>query len=273
MAGEAGIIVAENLGVRGVPGVLLAIGVSLPISVALGAATGAVMNAAKGREMVTGLILGFFANGVFQLVFLLLAGPVIPFGNKALLLSQGTGLRNMIDLEATGDALPRAAVFALTGALAIALLWLARTKLGQDLRAVGQDLHAARILGIDVERKRITAMVISTVLGGVGMVLYVVDIGTLNTYQSHEQVGFYAIAALLVGGASVERASVAQALVGTALFHALIPVLTQVGQERLGSPQVGEYLRELAAYVIIGATLAIHAVRKARERRHGDHDA
>ncbi|HVY61154.1 MAG TPA: ABC transporter permease, partial [Planctomycetota bacterium] len=138
---------------------------------------------------------------------------------------------------------------------------------GQDFRAVGQDQHVSGVLGIDVDRKRILAMILSTVLGGLGMVLYVHDIGSLNTFQSHEQVGFYAIAALLVGGATVERATVWQALLGTALFNTLILVLTQVGQERLGSPQVGEYLREFVAYTIIGVTLVIHAWSKAREKR------
>lgn len=270
MAGEIGIIVAENYEVPGLEGLGLAAAVSLPISIAVGAATGACMNAARGREMVAGLILGFFANGIYQLLFMLLTGPVIPLRNPALLLPQGTGLRNTIDLAAIsgeGEPLSRPAVAGIIAGLAALLLWFQRTKLGHDLRTVGQDQHVAGVLGIHVDRKRIIAMILSTVLGGLGMILYVHEIGTLNTYQSHEQVGFYAIAALLVGGATVERATVVQALAGTALFHTLILVLTQVGQERLGSPQVGEYLREFVAYTIIGVTLAIHAWHKARERR------
>jgi simple sugar transport system permease protein len=203
-------------------------------------------------------------------VFLILAGPVIPFSNKALLLPQGTGLRNSIQLDAIYGAAPRSAVFAAIGALTLAILWFQRTKLGQELRVIGQDAHAASVLGIDVNARRITAMIISTVLGGFGMVLYVLDLGTLNTFQSHEQIGFYAVAALLVGGAGVDRATVWHALIGTALFHALIPVLTTLGQERLGSPQNGEFLREFALYAIIGATLAIHAIKKAREKRLGE---
>ncbi len=269
MAGEVGIIVAENYAIEGLGGLGTAAAVSVPIAIGAGFATGKCMNAARGREMVAGLILGFFANGIYQFVFMLLAGPVLPLRNPALLLPQGTGLRNTIDLaaiQAAGEPLPRAAVLAIVAALAGALVWFQRTKLGQDLRAVGQDQHVAGVLGIDVDRKRVLAMILSTVLGGLGMILYVHEIGTLNTYQSHEQVGFYAIAALLVGGATVERATVAQALVGTVLFHTLILVLAQVGQERLGAPQVGEYLREFTAYTIIGVTLAIHAWHKARQR-------
>jgi simple sugar transport system permease protein len=262
MAGEVGIIVAENCEVAGLPGLGAAAAISIPISVAVGWAVGRCMNAARGREMVAGLILGFFANGIYQLVFLLLAGPVIPLRNPRLVLDGGVGLRNSIDLESVAEAFgrhPREAAGAIIAALALALVWFQRTKLGSDLRAVGQDQHVSAVLGIDVDRKRIVAMILSTVLGGLGMVLYVHDIGSLNTFQSHEQVGFYAIAALLVGGATVQRATVWQALVGTVLFNTLILVLTQVGQERLGSPQVGEYLREFTAYTIIGVTLAIHA--------------
>ena len=51
------------------------------------------------------------------------------------------------------------------------------------------------------------------------------------------------------------------AVVGTFLFHALIVVVSLAGQSLLHSAQVGEYLREFAAFAIIGTTLALHAWR------------
>jgi simple sugar transport system permease protein len=299
MAGQVGVLVVENrVGLEagqavgplvGWKGLALAGAISVPVSIVAGILVGACLNRARGREMIAGMILGFFANGLYQLAFLLLAGPVIPLRSERLLLPQGTGLRNTVDLIGIRGALDlllrlKAKPFGETGpfviwpvatflailAFALLLRWFQRTKLGHDLRAVGQDLHVTEVMGIDVKRKRIEAMVLSTVLGGLGMVVFLQNIGTLNTYQSHEQVGFYAIAALLVGGATVERATIGQALVGTVLFHTLVTVLAVVGQELLGSPQVGEYLRELVAYAIIGVTLAVHAWKKSRESRRNE---
>ena len=86
----------------------------------------------------------------------------------------------------------------------------------------------------------------------------------MNTYQSHEQVGPYAIAAILVGGATVARANIWNALLGTLLFHTLFIVSPIAGQTLLGSAQIGEYFREFIAYAVIGVTLALHAWKKGR---------
>ena len=144
-------------------------------------------------------------------------------------------------------------------AVCFALIWFFRTKLGQDLRAVGQDSHVARVAGISVARCRIIAVILSIVLAGIGQIIFLQNMTVMNTFQSHEQVGFYAIAALLVGGATVTRATIGNALLGTILFHTLIVVVALSGQKIMESAQIGEYLREFVAYAIIGVTLAIHA--------------
>ena len=69
----------------------------------------------------------------------------------------------------------------------------------------------------------------------------------------------FPIAALLVGGATVTRVTIWNAVIGTLLFHTLIVVVSLAGQVIMESAQIGEYLREFFAFAIIGATLAIHA--------------
>ena len=49
--------------------------------------------------MITSMILGFFINGVYQLLVLYGMGKVIPIKNEAILLSRGHGIRNAIDLK------------------------------------------------------------------------------------------------------------------------------------------------------------------------------
>ena len=70
MAGQIGLIFVTDWAVVGWEGMLLAAIVGMPIAVVLGYICGAVLNRAKGREMVTSYILGFFINGVYQLIVL-----------------------------------------------------------------------------------------------------------------------------------------------------------------------------------------------------------
>lgn len=284
MSGQAALIIITHLGIGGLPGFLLAALISVPFSVTLGWLTGQVLNRAKGREMVTGYILGFFANGVYQLVFLVLIGTLIPMTNPKLMLSSGIGLRNTIDLIAVNRALDNAllsslklgsfkvpwATFLVIGLLCLFTSYFTKTKLGQQMRAVGQDMHIAEVSGINVNRTRLIAIIISTVLGAWGQLIYLQNIGTFNTYNSHEQVGMFSIAALLIGGASISKASIWNALLGVLLFHTLFVVSPLAGQRILGIPQVGEYFRSFLAYGIIAVSLALHAWQSKKKAEGKD---
>ena len=82
--------------------------IGTPIAIVLGYACGAVLNRAKGREMVTGYILGFFVNGIYQLVVLYCMGNIIPIKNPILVLSRGYGIRNAINLSGIRHVLDNA---------------------------------------------------------------------------------------------------------------------------------------------------------------------
>ncbi|MGE5543081.1 MAG: ABC transporter permease subunit, partial [Bacillota bacterium] len=279
MAGQIGLILVTHWKTPGAGGLLLALAIALPIAVMLGASAGSVLNRARGREMITSMILGFFVNGLYQLVFLFMVGAVIPLNNAELLLPSGIGLRNTVEIKYAKAALDKlfrpvfggvavpVAPFILVAILCLAMRWLYKTKLGQDLRAVGQDMHVAAVAGIDVDRTRVVAMVLSTVLAAAGQIIFLQNIGTINTYNSHEQIGTFAIASLLVGGASVARATVGNALLGTLLFQLLFIVSPGAGQRLMGSPQVGEYFRVFVAYGIIATALVLHAWERSRAAR------
>ena len=59
--------------------------------------------------------------------------------------------------------------------------------------------------------------------------------------------------------ATVSKATIGQALLGTVLFHALFIVSPLAGKNIMGSAQVGEYFRVFIAYGVIGIALALHA--------------
>ena len=105
MAGQLGLIFISDWGIVGIPGLLLAMIISLPISIFLGWLCGSIMNLAKGREMVTGFILAFFMNGLYMLVVLYAMGSIIPIFNQELLLSRGYGIRNVVGLDGVRQCL------------------------------------------------------------------------------------------------------------------------------------------------------------------------
>ena len=64
MAGQIGLIFISDWGIAGIPGMVLAMIISTPISALLGWLCGKNLNMAKGREMVTSYIIGFIINGI-----------------------------------------------------------------------------------------------------------------------------------------------------------------------------------------------------------------
>ena len=281
MAGQIGLIAIKLLGVGGLHGLFLAALISIPFSLLFGLGTGKLLNKTKGQEMITSLILGFFAMGLYQLVFLLFVGTIIPVHNPEIVLQGGVGLKNAIDLKLIKYTLDNALSFPIMGiripGLSLIIIgifcymtkFLLKTKLGQDFRALGQDIKIAKISGIDVDKKRLIAITISTVLAGWGQIMFLQNIGTLQTYSSHEQVGMFAAAAILVGGASVTKATIGQAILGTLLFHTLFIVSPNAGKNLFGDAQIGEFFRSFVAYGVIAMSLLLHAWQKhMNTKRH-----
>lgn len=280
MAGEIGLILITDWHIVGMPGVLLAMLTATPIAILFGYFAGVILNKAKGREMVTGLMLGFFMNGVYQLIVLYSMGRLIPMSNSEILLSRGYGIRNAINLKGVRKAMDNLIQFDIFGlkipavtllviaALCVFIIWFKKTKLGQDMRTVGEDNDIADTAGIDVERTRILSIIISTVLASYGMIIFLQNVGTMNTYNSHEQIGFFAIAALLVGGASVAKATIPNAFIGVILFHTVFIVSPRAGKELIGSAQLGEYFRVFITYGVIAFSLALYAWRRRVEKEN-----
>lgn len=385
-------------GFTGLPGMLLTIAITTPLAILFGYLVGKVMNAMKGAEMIAGMILAYFTDGLYQLLFLVLIGGVIPVDKtNSLIIPGGVGVRNTIDLTGnmkysldnvsmlnimtfvtiligviflvklvlsllkkyqlkTSDYITLgvvAAAYALSyipaleaflatnrlrlldgltiGVVAVALwqlfllvkaIFIQRskgaslikpvlglllcgafyaltyipeiekvlmmvkipvlsyllivalcifnrkildTRIGQNMRTVGLSQSVATASGIDVDKTRILAMIISTVLAGWGQLIYLQNIGAFGTYGAHLQIGQFAIAALLVGGASVQKANNKQAIIGVILFHLLFIVAPQAGKMLFNNPQIGEYFRVFVSYGVIALSLAMHAWKKVKK--------
>lgn len=278
MGGQIALILVSDWHILDLQGVFLAMILSLPFSIFLGYLGGIVLNRAKGREMITSMMLGYFINGVYQLIVLYSMGKIIPIKDKSILLSSGRGVRNAIDLTDIAGSLDKTfslkildyniptLTILLISLLCVFIIWFRKTKLGQDMKAVGQDMEVSKSSGIEVNKVRVYSIVISTVLAGIGQVIYLQNIGTMNTYNSHEQIGMFSVAALLIGGASVAKASIPNAISGVILFHMMFILAPTAGKELMGSAQIGEYFRVFISYGIIALVLIMYEWRRKKEK-------
>ena len=326
MAAQIAALWVIEWGISGLTGFLVAMLMTMPIAAIFGYLIGKLMNKMKGQEMIGGLILGYFAHGLYQLLFLFIFGNLIPLKAPGLVIKGSTGVANTIDLSTDRgfkyalDGLLRVsfstAVLIICGIMAVGALVmfamkkmekkkaftyagicvgaiamvqlpvvknlfsmvsvpmvtffvvgllcifnnaLMKTKIGQQFRAVGQNRTVANASGINVDRVRVIAIVISTVLAGWGQLIFVQNMGSFQTYGAHEQVGLYAGAAILVGGASIKKATNGQALLGCILFHLLFIVAPSAGKNLFGDAAIGEYFRVFISYGVIALALVMYA--------------
>ena len=269
MAGQIALIFVTDWQIWGIPGVVLAMLLSIPFSVLLGMMCGKLMNMAKGREMILGYMMNYFM------------GSIIPIMHASIRLPRGYGIRTTVNLTSLRQCLDNefailykgvkipVLTFIIIGALCLFILWFRRTKLGQDMRAVGQDMEVARAAGIKVERTRIIAIIMSTVFAGFGQIIYLQNIGNFPTCTAHTQIGMFCIAALLVGGASVEKASIGNVFLGVILFHTMFIMAPRAGAAITGDAMIGEYFRVFVSYGVITLALIMYETKKRRAKSQG----
>jgi len=281
MAGQVALIFVTDWQIWGIPGLVLAMLLSVPFSILLGLMCGKLMNMAKGREMIMGYMMNYFVTGLYQMLVLYMMGSLIPIKHASIRLPRGYGIRTTVGLASLRQCLDNqfsilykgvkipVLTFIVIGVLCLFIIWFRRTKLGQDMRAVGQDMEVARAAGIQVERTRIISIIMSTVFAGFGQIIYLQNIGNFPTYTAHSQIGMFCIAALLVGGANVEKASIGNVFLGVILFHTMFIVAPRAGAAITGDAMIGEYFRVFVSYGVITLALIMYEVKKHRVKSQG----
>ena len=97
MAAQIGLLLTINWGVTGVRGILLAAAITLPLGAFFGFLIGKLLNKMKGQETIGSLILGYFANGAYQLLFLFIFGTIIPLNSNVTIVG-ASGVQNTLNL-------------------------------------------------------------------------------------------------------------------------------------------------------------------------------
>ena len=77
----------------------------------------------------------------------------------------------------------------------------------------------------------------------------------------------FCIAALLVGGASVDKATIGNVFLGVTLFHILFIVAPSAGTKLMGNSMIGEYFRVFVSYAVITFALIMYETKKRKALR------
>jgi len=197
----------------------------------------------SSQEMMVGTYLGFAVVSGMSIFWIL-----APFTNPALVWAiSGRGLRTTLTLTGIWDKLldnlggfhigrvgiptGTLALFALA-CLLVALFFKSRA--GLSISAARSNPRFALAAGILDERTRVQATVMSTVIAALGIVVFCQSYGFVQLYTAPLLMAFPTVACLLIGGASVSRATLAHVVIGTVLFQSILtvalPVTSQVVQ-------------------------------------------
>jgi ribose transport system permease protein len=217
-------------------------GVSLPVAVLLSLVLGALLGLVNGVLIAYGrvhaIIITFGTANLFKFVGLQIFGG-----------STVNGIPNTLDVFGRGDAgrtlgVPHSFLVMLALA-ALAWYYLRHTPSGRHLYAIGNDADAARLAGVKVQRRVLSAYVLTGALTGLAA-CFVIAQGTA-TLAPNVGAGMElaAIAAVVIGGTSIMggRGSVLGTVLGALLVQTVTSGVTQLGwRSQLASLFIGIFI-------------------------------
>ncbi|MDD2396946.1 MAG: ABC transporter permease [Tissierellia bacterium] len=257
-------VLAIEFGFTGWAWLFVSIAFSIPLSVVVGYLYGKLLNAVKGSEMTIATYTGFSIVAAMCLAWLM-----IPFKSPNMGWFIGNGLRETIQLDVIGGdkILSNFLSFSLfgenglitvggekgiiipTGMLIIFFLccfivWIYfRSKSGIAISAGGINPKFAQSSGIDIDKCRIKANILSTIMGAIGIIVYSQGYGYTQLYTAPLMMAFPAVAAVLIGGASAQRAKVSHVIIGVIIYQGLFTTALPVANQLFEGMDLSEILR------------------------------
>ena len=237
ISGLLGATLSIELGFSGAFSFLMAILLATPFALVFGCIYGWLLNKIKGGEMMIATYVGFSSVSLMCMMWLLLPyhSPNMVWGMA------GKGLRTTISLEGyytqalakilqinIGNlSIPTGSIlfFAL---LAFGMWAFLHTKTGTAMTAVGSNPEFARSSGVNVDKIRLISVVMSTWLAAIGILVYEQGFGFIQLYMATFYMALPAVSAILIGGASVNKASVMNVIIGTILFQGIVTMTPTV---------------------------------------------
>ena len=271
IAGLLGAVTSVELEAKGIPGVLTAMLIATPIAVVLGWGYGLLLNKIKGGEMMIATYVGFSSVAFMCIMWLML-----PYSSSNMVWGYaGKGLRTTVSVEEfwqkaisdigafnLGDSFYFPTGMFLFFLLLCGLMWVfMRTRTGTAMTTVGSNPEYAKASGVNINRMRTLSVILSTWLGALGIIVYEQSFGFIQLYMGPFMMAFPAVAALLIGGASVKKASIVNVVVGTFLFQGILTMTPSVINSMLQT-DMSEVIR-----IIVSNGMILYALTRVTKVR------
>ncbi|MDR3051690.1 MAG: ABC transporter permease [Oscillospiraceae bacterium] len=269
IGGLFGAVLSLELRLGGLPGIFAAIGIAIAFALVFGWAYGLLLNRVKGDEMIIATYVGYsfvFLMSIFWLV--------LPFSNPSSVQGfKGEGLRVTISVEdywigafskfleirITDKLVIPTGMLLFFGLMCLLVWFFFRTKTGTAMTAVGSNPEYARAAGISVNRMRTISVMFSTALAAVGIIVYQQSFGFIQMYNAPMAFVFPSVAAILLGGASVNKASILNVVVGTLLFQGILTMTPSVINSMINIDA-----SEVVRIIVTNGMIVYALTRKAR---------
>ncbi|MBQ6386413.1 MAG: ABC transporter permease [Lachnospiraceae bacterium] len=259
ISGLLGATLSIELGFTGRASFLAAVLIATPFALVLGALYGWLLNKIKGGEMMIATYVGFSSVSLMCMLWLILPyhSPNMVWGLA------GKGLRTTISLEGyynqalagigqinIGNISIPTGTLIFFAILAFGIWAFLHTKTGTAMTAVGSNPVFAKAAGINVDRIRMLSVVMSTWLAAIGILVYEQGFGFIQLYMAPFYMALPAVSAILIGGASVNKASIMNVIVGTVLFQGIV-TMTPTVMNNMVHMDMSEVIRIIASMGMI----------------------
>lgn len=268
ISGLLGATLSIELGFTGPTSFLMAALLATPFALVFGMGYGWLLNKIKGGEMMIATYVGFSSVSLMCMMWLLLPyhSPNMVWGMA------GKGLRTTISLEGyytqalanilqinIGNLMIPTGAILFFALLAFAMWAFLHTKTGTAMTAVGSNPSFARSAGINVDKIRLISVVMSTWLAAIGILVYEQGFGFVQLYMAPFYMALPAVSAILIGGASVNKASIMNVIIGTILFQGIV-TMTPTVMNNLIHLDMSEVIR-----IIVSNGMILYALTRKTE--------
>lgn len=255
ISGLLGATLSIECGFTGPLSFVMAIVIATPFALIFGTGYGWLLNKIKGGEMMIATYVGFSSVSLMCMMWLILPykSPNMVWGLA------GKGLRTTISLEGyysqvlanilrikIGNLVIPTGTLLFFALLASAIWAFLHTKTGTAMTAVGSNPVFARAAGINVDRIRLLSVVMSTWLAAVGILVYEQGFGFVQLYMAPFYMALPAVSAILIGGASVNKATIMNVIIGTILFQGIV-TMTPTVMNNMIHMDMSEVIRIIAS--------------------------
>lgn len=269
IAGMIGAVMSLEFNLTGMPGILAAFGMAMVVAAVFGWLYGMLLNKVKGDEMIIATYVGLSFIFFMNIIWL-----VLPFKNPASVQGfKGEGLRvtisvqeywihklsDILQIKVTENFIIPTGMLLFFALMSLIVWGFFRTKIGTAITAVGSNPDYARASGINVNNMRTVSVILSTMIAAIGIIVYQQAFGFIQMYGSPQAFIFPSVAAILLGGASVNKASIPNVIIGTILFQGILTMTPSVINSAI-SIDVSEVVR----MIVTNGMIVYALTRKAR---------